>query len=739
VIVRLWIIFALLLVANPAWAQTDKGLPAPGSTITLKPTPTGYEAGIVVARASKYTDAKISTSDPTLARILDQRVEKEQLPPRPAPASVPAAPAEPPKPPEPPYVKLVTVVVKSGEIPQGTYPLTLIAAGAGEPEVRDLVLVVPAAKIDPPDTLVVINERWSSYLTANQPQIWETTQRAWLTNLSVDQKGNSDANGTPAGRIVAKGKLDNIPPGRNELIELNKHYSLQGEFPLGTVKGKLVVQADQLADPVTFGFEVRSRIWICWLFLPMALGLALGAITRKFLTNKLQLNQERENTFALIALIDRAVARNADADFRARANEIRAVAVAAAELKTAAAVKNATATPQTDFQAALDALNKRRGDIDKEIAALLAIVRGRYGLPAALNDTVTTAKNALEAGLPGLESNDVRQASGALQEIRNNLHTAAEIAGRAWVERTGGVGQTLDILTPLAGSALADFKTYWTTSHAAAGTAVQHLEEDDAVSMELMQAVFHALHVGANALHNVAANVGRLIKGVVGGWDKVLGEARLPQPDVWKNWLEGATGFATALADTSPTDPNDAVSGFKDDATAMLNELKAVLNSQVTDTERQELQKLLDAGKFDEAVALVAAANPAPRPAAGSEGRLAGQGPQPEEPRAMRDMLSALQFTALPLSTGTIGFTTSPRADVTPVDVLAATAQRTIQATSFLLSLIYAILIAGAGYFLFADKWIGVPLDFALVFFWAYATDIGADAATAAAKGAKRQ
>jgi hypothetical protein len=93
---------------------------------------------------------------------------------------------------------------------------------------------------------------------------------------------------------------------------------------------------------------------------------------------------------------------------------------------------------------------------------------------------------------------------------------------------------------------------------------------------------------------------------------------------------------------------------------------------------------------------------------------------------------------ATSLASGAVGFATPPRQDLTPVDVLAAAAQRAVQETSCFLSCVYAALIAGAGYFLFADKWIGTPLDFALVFFWAYATDIGAEAATAATKGVKR-
>jgi hypothetical protein len=83
-------------------------------------------------------------------------------------------------------------------------------------------------------------------------------------------------------------------------------------------------------------------------------------------------------------------------------------------------------------------------------------------------------------------------------------------------------------------------------------------------------------------------------------------------------------------------------------------------------------------------------------------------------------------------------FTAAPPSALSPLSVLAAITRRRAETTGALLSSIYALIIIGASYFLFADKWVGTPLDFATVFFWAFATDVGTDAATAAAKGLKK-
>jgi hypothetical protein len=735
-ILRLCVLFAVLVAASPLWAQsTDKGLPAPGSIITLKPTLAGYEAGIVIARDAKYTDASISTTDAALAKLLQPaHVDKEPLP---AAVAAPDQPADQAKPATPPksYVKYVTVAVKPAAIPQGNYPLTLTVTGDDGAQVRDLILVVPAAAIDAPDSLIVVNEHGNPFggLTANQPQIWETTQHAWLTHLSLDQKGNTDANGEPAGRIVPKGTLDDIKPGSNALIELNKQYSLDGAFPLGTTKGKLVLQADQLAQPVTFGFEVHSRIWALWMFPVMAFGLGLGYLTRTTLSDRLQLNQERENTYALMALIDRALARNADGTFKAVARAIRGDAATAAQQPTADGVKKDTTDLQNRFQAALDALNRRRGELDRNIASLQAIVGGSYGLPAALSTAVRNTKDALAAGLPELTNNDVGAAADSLRDKRVALCRAAVDAGTLWLKQVAGVEAGIDLLKPFEPSAAADLKGHWTTARAATGTAVENLQNDVNSGESNLQAALLALHVGANALRNVTANVAAMIKSVVAGWTRILSAASLRQLAEWQAWQGRANDFAGAVDTSSPTDPSDAVTQFRDKAAALVDGLRAVLMNQMGDEAgRNEIGGLLDHGNYNEAISAVAAANPraAPFTAKVTLGGTAVAMPS----------FTVVQFapTAANLPSGTIGFASPTRQELTPVDVLAASAQRAVQETNCLLSWIYAALIAGAGYFLFADKWIGTPLDFALVFFWAYATDIGAEAATAAVKGVKR-
>lgn len=61
--------------------------------------------------------------------------------------------------------------------------------------------------------------------------------------------------------------------------------------------------------------------------------------------------------------------------------------------------------------------------------------------------------------------------------------------------------------------------------------------------------------------------------------------------------------------------------------------------------------------------------------------------------------------------------------------LLQARIERDIEAAGLLQTLIFGVVIEGASYFQFADKWIGTPMDFAAALFWGFGTDVGADAA----------
>ena len=136
-----WIVAIALLLAFAGVGHAADELPAAGASLTLKPTPSGYEARMNLP-PKKFVGARISSTDSILAPLLQMKEWKEDADP--AHASAPPANGTP--------LKVLTVTLASGQIPQGQYPVSLSLIGGDAPETRDFFLVVPAAKVDPIET-----------------------------------------------------------------------------------------------------------------------------------------------------------------------------------------------------------------------------------------------------------------------------------------------------------------------------------------------------------------------------------------------------------------------------------------------------------------------------------------------------------------------------------------------------------------------------------------------------------
>lgn len=734
----LWIMVSAVLVISSAGAEmVDKGLPAQSSTVLLKPTAAGYQGRIDISPDAGVLDAKLKSSDERISRALTFTLEKTEARP-PGPPEVKDGPANQ-KETERAKVILVNVSVNSGSIPQGSYPLALVVtAPDGAVIERELQLTVPPATIDVPDTLVVLREEWDGETTANEPQIWEKkAQRAWLTGITLAQKGDTDAGGEPAGHIVAKQRLDDIPPRSNGRIQFGKNYELVGDFPLGTAKGKLVVQADQLAEPVSFGFEIRSRILRRWLFLALLLGLGLGWITRYWLQGRMTLNQERQKAFALIELIDGALNLNQDHTFEAAAQAARTNAAMAATQSTAEAVKNQTLAAQTAFQTALDDLHKRRGDLDQAIANLLALVRIPWRVPQVLTQRLTATKTELEQGLPGLDHNDVGAASTTLDGIRQTLGTEVVNTGGTWLSAADGAGSLLDGLEPLLGT---DQVSALKTAVRAALNPIREsrdaLVADPNAAFDRLQAAIERLHAGVIRFEELLRNTGEVAQHQIIRWDAVLGSTTLPAAKIWRDWTDRARELARLVSEAGARPEN--VPEIEARLTPLILDLKTVLLDQLQAEAQSQLMPVLEAGKYTEAVAMLPGLIAASRPRA-LESREGSPPVGVVVPATVAPPLPLLVLAPVPPPTPvTYGVQASAGPTMLPIAVMAAMSRRALQGAGIALSSIYAAVIAAGGYFLFADKWIGTPLDFATVFFWAFVTDIGADAATAAARGVKQ-
>jgi hypothetical protein len=160
------LVLGVLMMGAPAETSGD-ALPATGFKIDLAPDPSGYKTEINISPDAGFTDVTVKPNNSVLQEVLDQHVDRDQQN----------------------RVKLLNVIIRTGALPRGDYPLTIVATGKDQVIERDVWLTVPTETIEMPDTLVIIREQnWigSADTIANQPQIWEMGRR-------VGDRNNRDA------------------------------------------------------------------------------------------------------------------------------------------------------------------------------------------------------------------------------------------------------------------------------------------------------------------------------------------------------------------------------------------------------------------------------------------------------------------------------------------------------------------------------------------------------------------
>jgi hypothetical protein len=720
-----WILSLALWLLALGICRAD-GLPAAGAALALKPTPLGYEARIDLP-PQKFVEARISSPDPGLSPLLRMTSWKEETPAPPPPGA--------PAPLAATLLKLLTVTLTSGAIAQGQYPVTLSLAGT-EPKTIDFLLVVPAARIEPIDTLIVYRNRWPGDTVANQPQILESSGRQWLTNISLMQRGETDAGPEPAGRLQVNGKIADLPPGGSGLIELGKDYALEGDFPLGIAKGKLVLKADQLAEPVNFTFEIHSRIPFVWMLVPMVLGLLLSWASRNWLTGQLNLAREKQKPLALLTAIEASLARNADSAFQASAQAVWNDTKQATQLRTREEVQVAATAAQTKFETAVAALTTRRAAFDMALAEFRAVVETPYRLPAEAARSLLLMRRHLDDGLEGVAPNDVELAGRALDEARAGFGQALVQASHTWERTMTALAAAMEALAPVAGPTVTvDTVKALRSVEQTVSQARQKIEATPLPTVESIKALLEGLHGGIYSVESLLSQFAAAIEQEVAHAQRILGPLSLQDDSAWAKWTAAARQRATVLTNLAVSDPGQLMESLRVagelDLRAMLLDALAAQLAAGDKAEVTQLATAVEQGGASAGASKLAellqnvplhAKTPvgvaiAPRPAAPAEA--------PKAP---------VQLPAVQPPSVSLRHVEAWRDGLVPTAVLVADNRRRIETSDWMLSCIYATVIIVGGYFLYASKWIGTPADFAAVFFWAYAIDIGADAAVNAAK-----
>jgi hypothetical protein len=739
--------FALLLFAIPGYAAAalDKGLPTTGSSLTLAPTTEGYEVSFDVGFDENFSDLKVSSPDGALT--LDPLVMKTEV--------------------TPVRVKRVLVRVKGGKLSAKAYPLTIVATHkvkkddkeVPEPIERDVLLVVPSATLDTLATLVINRTcrtaviggacLWTEAdVDAKVPQLAETTRGGWITGIRISQKGVIDSGDAPAGTLEPTAAIEDVTPAvSHRSMEYGTNYTLKGNFPLGTVKGTLLIQADQLATPLSAAFEIRTRTTATLLLIALSLGLVIGWLTRSFLQGKHDLNQEKQKTFALLSLIDAALASTEDEKLNPALGEARRLANEAAQIDKAGDIetlKTKTIDARNLFDAAQSALRASRAEADQAYSDTIGLLRAPWRVSERLATVVAKARADLEAMLPQRPKNNMTKELETLDsKLADLLGLADEEVARystALAENAAVIELFAPLMDPIGATTLGSLPK----PEAKPGKTELPATRDK--MLPALRAALEYLDESGSYIDDSLKNAHTFVLAQISAWEQQLATAQILARRDWDKWLSDARELLRTVGET-PKNSGASIAQFGADCRRLTEKLSETLLEQVEEKDKVAVQERLTASTFASAVSKVEALtrrSVTSRVARG--GSLEGRGAAGNEAIvAVEPAERGNSQVQILVSGGTrnvpdvaFGVAPSPHSDAATTAILAAASRRTLEVTGFWLNLIYAAVIIAGGYWLFEESWIGTLRDFVVAFFWAFTTDIGADAATTAVKGLKK-
>lgn len=610
----------------------------------------------------------------------------------------------------------ISITLDPGETKQaGTYDLYLDLQpksniGAGRLKIQ---VTRPAATVDAIPKLIIDRTYWfiaTSSDTHPELRVNETSRKSSLSVSTIRQVSNASVGTEPIG-----GQLNVVVPkdpiGPGEQGKLN--YSLDGDFRLGTATGSVKMDAPQLASPVSFDFEVRSRVHWIYIGITIALGLLVSYLVKVKLQQNIELDQARLDAQKLIERIEQEADRHADDTFhRAYANQLGTLVTAIKGDDPAEINKDKVALDNA-WQAALQALSRRRQDQLDALDKLHDITNYSWLVPPGVVEAIEKARGAQADVAQRIERDDLTNAAVKQQQITSDLGSEIRDAAMAWQTNEQQVLATLQTGQP-------------------------------GISVEISSALAKPANDLLGSLHKIDASTQLNTPEQI---QQALGDVKFERSSAQQffRWLSDAIEmeYATAKAAVPDPPPSGWDSGKVDTIASVVHQFTAFLGSLVDQPNPPALpaqlaavqqawsnglqgqfaamnsavKAQLDARDYVQATKLALqekAGAGAPRsvamPGAG--------GPAFTAPTFYRDTTGAAIIPMYAIRTRFQAVATA--APVVPTSVTDAA---TLKRDKLTQSLVIGVLLIVAGYGLQLNTFVGTFVDFSTLFFWAFALD----------------
>jgi len=210
---------------------------------------------------------------------------------------------------------------------------------------------------------------------------------------------------------------------------LSLPMQLADEVKIGTTKGALKLTSSDLAQPVTVEYEIVRRLQPEWIFIVVAVGVALSYFVRRVLAEAIQRQKRRATRDQVIAKLDAEIARHPDTSFQ------RALRKAIATLDNLDVTD--TALFEKRLKDADDELAKQVADLASRLTSarnaageLRAVVDTRGPLPRDVRKVLTDTADGLARSEKLIEEENATDAQlqldGLLRDVNARLEHAAD-------------------------------------------------------------------------------------------------------------------------------------------------------------------------------------------------------------------------------------------------------------------------------------------------------------------------
>lgn len=343
---------------------------------------------------------------------------------------------------------LVVSAADAAKLPPGTYALTIQVGADKEtkPQLLTLSLTRHPAQLAAPGSIILSKVSGWRLIgdedTTATVTLRESSNKAAVSGLRFFDVREAMASGAqPTGKInVDFAPRDVATGGVTEAT-----VRTEGEFPLGTSKGKLDIVSPDLANAVSVGYEVRTRrgLWTIAFF--AALGALLGWWVRIRTAEASALAAARVSASRAIQLAREEAESSDDETYRNSLTTLRRAMDGELETADPAKITLAVKTLEDGFAAERSKLQAELVRCAAQADKLKSVVGPAWELPNGVGQAVKQLRDAQEEVETLLERRNAKAASTTLQRITEVLLPA--LVNQATNDGTGLADYVVDLRT----------------------------------------------------------------------------------------------------------------------------------------------------------------------------------------------------------------------------------------------------------------------------------------------------